>query len=145
MAMVVGLSVMWWRPSMYGLEGKSGTIAADKPTKLRRSFRLVKIKLLEAVGSHVVIDNPPVAKHYDPLRESRHLDFVRHRNDRDARRIELREDIHHLFGCVGVERAGGLIGQEHRRAVDDRPRDRDALLLPARKLEIGRASCRERV
>jgi hypothetical protein len=45
--------------------------------------------------------------------------------------VELGED--RLAG-VGVEVAGGLVGEQHRRLVYQRPRDRDPLFLPARQL-----------
>ena len=39
-----------------------------------------------------------------------------------------------LRGAGAVERAGGLVGQQQHRIRDDRPRDRDPLLLAARQL-----------
>ena len=50
---------------------------------------------------------------------------------------EQRED---LVARSRVEVAGRLVGEEHRRPGDERPRDRDALLLAAR--ELGRAGAR---
>ena len=47
------------------------------------------------------------------------------------RRLEERED---LEARARVEVAGGLVGEEHRRARDERARDRDALLLAAGEL-----------
>ena len=38
-----------------------------------------------------------------------------------------------------VERAGGLVEHEHRRVAQDRPGDRDALLLPAGEAEAALA------
>ena len=35
--------------------------------------------------------------------------------------------------ALGVQRAGGLVQQQDRRILEDRPRDGDALLLPARQ------------
>ena len=40
----------------------------------------------------------------------------------------------------GVERGGRLVGEDHGRVVDDGPRDREPLLLPAgecRRLHVG--------
>ena len=39
-----------------------------------------------------------------------------------------------LAAQLGVERAEGLVEQEHRRREHERPRERDALLLPTREL-----------
>jgi hypothetical protein len=47
----------------------------------------------------------------------------------DALELEL-----HLPPQLEVERAQRLVEQQHARAVDDRPRERDALLLPAGEL-----------
>ena len=44
------------------------------------------------------------------------------------------EELHDLVGRAGVQVAGGLVGQEHIRLVDQRPGDRDTLLLTAGEL-----------
>ena len=43
----------------------------------------------------------------------------------------LLENVHYLHGCIGVERAGRLVGQEDIRVVDERTCDGDALHLAA--------------
>ena len=48
--------------------------------------------------------------------------------------VDLAEEVHDLERQVGIEVAGGLVGQDDGRIVDERPRDRDALLLAARQL-----------
>ena len=45
----------------------------------------------------------------------------------------LEEDLH-LLAQLQVERAERLVEQQHRRLVDDRARERDALALAAREL-----------
>ena len=47
----------------------------------------------------------------------------------DALELEL-----HLLAELEVERAERLVEQQHARVVDERARERDALLLPAREL-----------
>src|SRR5262245_48824323 len=47
---------------------------------------------------------------------------------------ETLEEIEDLVGALAVEVAGGLVAEEKRRIGDDRARDADALLLPAREL-----------
>jgi hypothetical protein len=48
--------------------------------------------------------------------------------------VEADERLHDLVGRARVEIAGGFVGEQKDRGVDERPRDRDALLLPARQL-----------
>ena len=48
--------------------------------------------------------------------------------------VETPEDLHDLVPHLGVEVARGLVGQEELGAPDDRPGDRDPLLLPAGEL-----------
>jgi hypothetical protein len=48
--------------------------------------------------------------------------------------VQIVQQAHHFGAAGAVERAGGLVGQDHRAAVHQRPGDRDALLLAARKL-----------
>ena len=60
---------------------------------------------------------------------------MRDQEDRDAAlRVQPLEDAHHFDAGARVEVAGRLVGQDDRRLVDQRARDRDALLLPARQL-----------
>src|SRR5690606_41755766 len=46
------------------------------------------------------------------------------------------------FLGAGVERGGGLVEDEDARALEERPRDGDALLLAARELEAALADLR---
>lgn len=47
---------------------------------------------------------------------------------------QLVQQRHHLGAAVGVQRARGFVGQDDAPAVHQRPRNRHALLLPAREL-----------
>ena len=47
---------------------------------------------------------------------------------------QLVEQLEDLLAGLAVERAGRLVGQQDQRVVDQRPRDADALLLPAGEL-----------
>ena len=49
-------------------------------------------------------------------------------------RVELLEQREDLVGALAIEVAGGLVGDDDGRVVDDGARDGDALLLPAREL-----------
>src|SRR5262245_5750654 len=46
--------------------------------------------------------------------------------------VESLKNIHDFDRSAAVERAGRLVGQDDRRMIDQRPRDRYALLLSAR-------------
>ena len=48
--------------------------------------------------------------------------------------LERLQEHLHLLAQLQVERAERLVEQQHRRRVDDRARERDALALPAREL-----------
>ena len=60
--------------------------------------------------------------------------LVRHQHDGIAFRVQRCEQRHDLVAGGGVERAGGLVGQQDRRIVHQRPGDGHALALAARKL-----------
>ena len=49
--------------------------------------------------------------------------------------VDVTEQVHDLEREIRIEVAGGFIGQDERRLVDQRPRDRDALLLAAAELQ----------
>ena len=55
-------------------------------------------------------------------------------HDDQAVVCDFREQVHDLDARLGVERAGGLVGQQDLRVVDEGARDGDALHLPAGKL-----------
>ncbi len=55
-------------------------------------------------------------------------------DDRMAARIQLIEQRQQILAGAVVERAGRLIREYHLAAIHQRARDRDALLLAARKL-----------
>ena len=48
--------------------------------------------------------------------------------------IQRGEQLHDLLGLAGMQIAGGFVGQQQRRLVDDRPGNADQLLLPAGEL-----------
>ena len=59
---------------------------------------------------------------------------VRDRHDRRARRVQLLQQREDVRAGAGVQVAGGLVGEQDRRAADQRPGDRHALALAAREL-----------
>ena len=48
--------------------------------------------------------------------------------------MQAAEELHNLFAALGVQIAGGLIGQDQLRLDDQRPGDCRPLHLAARKL-----------
>ena len=78
--------------------------------------------------------------------------FVRHHGDGDAGlAIERGQQVHDVAAGRRVEVAGRLVGKDHLRIGDDRPRDGDALLLAAGKFvgvvagAVGEADLGERL
>ena len=57
-----------------------------------------------------------------------------HQHDGLALLVEVVNQFEHLLAGARVEVAGGLIGQDHQRVVDQRTRDGHALLLAAGQL-----------
>src|SRR6266508_1738920 len=79
------------------------------------------------VADHAVVEL------YAPLGQRGVVRVVRHEDHGVAMTVELLEELEHLGTCLGIERPGRLVGQQDRRVVRQRPRDRDALPLPARE------------
>src|ERR687895_1631808 len=63
-----------------------------------------------------------------------HLAVVGRHHDGRPRAVDPVEELHDPDRGVGVEVPGWLVADEERRVVDERARDRDALLLAAREL-----------
>src|SRR6266568_1106227 len=60
---------------------------------------------------------------------------VRHQDDGLALFVEVVENLENLDAGTGIEVAGGLVGQDDERLIDERSRDGDALLLAAGEFE----------
>ncbi len=72
---------------------------------------------------------------HDPPAVFSDVRLVGHQDDRDALlHVQSLEDAHDLGAGLGIQVAGRLVGQDDARLVDQRPRDGDALLLPAGQL-----------
>ena len=73
------------------------------------------------------------------------LEVVRRHEDGGAGGVDLAQQLEDAARRALVEIAGGLVGDEHEGIVDERPRERDALLFAARQLagqgrRLGRAA-----
>ena len=81
-----------------------------------------------------VADDLAVAHDHDAFAVGGDVEFVGDHDDGDARVVEFLEQPHDLDAGAGVEIAGGLVGQDEFRLVDQGAGDGDALLLSAGKL-----------
>src|ERR1700737_1182511 len=87
---------------------------------------------LQLGWGRAVADEFAVAQLDHALRvAARKLSIMGREQDGLAALIEPGNQIHDLLAGVAVQRTRGLIGQEDRRAVDERPRDRDPLPFAA--------------
>src|SRR4051812_24626228 len=83
----------------------------------------------------VVLLYAPVLEDDDAVGVGRYVLLVRDEYERDSPlAVEALENLHHLDGRARVERARRLVGEYERRVVDERARNRHALLLSAREL-----------
>ena len=105
----------------------------DSPTKSATNTRgrpLVEVLAgAELLDPAVVEDGDPVAHHQRLLLVVRHVDHGRAQLPADAQDLQL-ERLAQLL----VERAERLVHEQQPRPEDDRPRERDPLLLAARQL-----------
>ena len=98
-----------------------------------RARLLSRLSSVSMSGLDRVLDTP-VADVDDPRHRGGHLTIVGDHDDRRALGVEHPEDVEDLGTGHGVEVAGGLVGEDHRRLGDDRSGDRHPLPLAARQL-----------
>ena len=70
------------------------------------------------------------------------LAIVRRHQHRGPAGVHLAQEVHDLQRQVGIEVTGGLVGEEERRVVDQRPGDGNALLFPTGQIDAGKAFIR---
>src|SRR5262245_7154307 len=75
-----------------------------------------------------------VAEHDTATRIAGDLGLVGDDDDGDPLPVEVAKEAHDIGGSLAIEGAGRLIRQQQLWIVDERARDRDALLLAAREL-----------
>ena len=83
-------------------------------------------------GSRRLIHDFAVAKRDPAVGTPSDVGLMGDEDHGDARLVQLLEYLDNLFRGVAVERAGRLVGEEDVRVVDERARNRYALLLAAR-------------
>src|SRR5882757_9727584 len=89
---------------------------------------------VRTLGHELILPDQPIPPNNVSLRISSDVLLVRDHDDGDAMLVELLENGHDLDAGSAVEVAGRFIRQQHLRIIDQRARDRDALLLTAGKL-----------
>ena len=82
----------------------------------------------------LILDDAAVPEAHEAAGMAAHIGVVRHEHDGDALAVQLLEQAQDLVRGAAVEGAGRLVGEQQARAVHERPRDRDALLLAAGQL-----------
>ena len=80
----------------------------------------------------VIRNDLSVAKSDHSRRSIGQLFLVGHEQDRVAPGLEIVDQAHDLFPGLGIQVAGGLVGQEYGRPVDEGAGDGDTLALPTR-------------
>ena len=84
---------------------------------------------------HRVRRDRAIAEPQDAVREARELRVVGDEDEgRSQLAVQLAQEAHHVGPVGGVEVAGGLVGEEDPRAVDEGPGHRHPLLLPPGEL-----------
>src|SRR3954454_7339983 len=91
--------------------------------------------LLVVGRGHLVADQASlVEREHAPAHLVDHLAVVRDDEHRRPGAVDPVKQLHDPDGGLRVEVPGGLVRQQQRRMVDERPRDRYALLLASREL-----------
>ncbi len=107
-----------------GVEQHQRCSAPQRRGGRRRRVRVGRVAVDAAVDE--MHHAPGVGRHVGLVRDHQHGDAVVH--------VQAPQQLHDLAAALGVEVAGGLVGQQHRRLGDDGAGDRHALLLAARQL-----------
>jgi hypothetical protein len=102
-----------------------------RPDGDRQGARVDRTAVRARAGA--VVDHLAVAHPHDPLGAGRDLPAVGDHEDRLPGAVQPAEQLEHLGRPRGVEGPGGLVREEQRRPVRQRPRDRHPLPLPARQ------------
>src|SRR2546425_7634710 len=82
----------------------------------------------------VVAPEPAVAEGEAATGVGGDVELVGDEHDGQPAAVEALQERQHFHARARVEVAGGLVGQDDGRIVDERPRDGHALLLAAREL-----------
>jgi len=87
-----------------------------------------------AIANLNIADDSSIAHDEVAFAESRDVEFVGDHYDGDSLVVEFLKNAHHFNGGFAVEIARWLVGEQDLRLIDERSRDRHALLLSSGKL-----------
>ena len=122
------------RPHRDARAGQERHGAPPRPARPRGAWLVAAVGASPGIGLRLVPRDAPVTEAQDPPGITGHVGLVGDDDDRDAAAVQVLEQGHDLHARARVEGAGGLVGQDENRLVDEGARDRDALLLAAREL-----------
>src|SRR6476660_5658212 len=112
----------------FAFESESLDRLAGAAPALQLCFRV------RTLGHELILPDQPIPHYNVSLGVSGDVLLVRDHDDGDAVLVELLENGQDLDACAAVEIAGRFIRQQDLRIIDQRARNRDALLLTAGKL-----------
>ena len=118
-------------------EGAEAAAGAEEGEAKHRSVPQVRQLLGDFVGAGSLerAGDPSVGEQDDAVGVGRRDGVVGDHHDRVAVGVdELAQEREHAAPGAGVERSGGLVGEDHLGPCDERAGDRDALLLAAGEL-----------
>ena len=122
-----------------GRAGRRGAMASEAfHAKVRRpgasAGRAARPRRAERLGDGHVAHDAAVAHDDVRLAEAGDVELMGDHDDGHAVVVELLEHAHDLDAGARIQVAGGLVGEEERRLVDEGAGDGDALLLAAGEL-----------
>src|SRR5438132_13562163 len=118
-------------------------VSAVRIAFLRRAFKattsVIQMDMMNLRDAPVfdgaVVQRDAVTERDDARAVLGDVGLVRHEHDRDAAlHVEPLKDAHHLDAGLAIEVARRLVGEQQRRPIYERARNRDALLLAAGEL-----------
>ena len=112
-------------------DGELADAGLDRGMRGRAQSEPIDVAGAASRAALVVVDDAAVAHVHDGARRRGDAGVVGHEQDRLAAGVEAAEQLDDLLAAGGVERAGGLVGQEQRGLVRERAGDREALALAA--------------
>ncbi len=100
----------------------------------QRRSRLIG-RMREHLGRRPLLNDLPTREQHHPVRHGRQAGIVRGGQRRHGELVHARHQLgHDVVAGAGIERRSGLVEQQHLRLPRQRPGQRHALLLSARKL-----------
>src|SRR5512143_3542398 len=112
------------------MDSTISTVRVLLPT---RSFTTLYQRALSINGLRYAAHDHAIRQRHAARAAPGQVKVMRHHQDGAALGAQFVEDVYHCRGGDRIEAAGWLVGDEQRRVVSHRPRDRQPLLLSARE------------